>query len=282
MSVDKFGRHQSRLFQASIRGLPGVGFKTTAEGDYDMSSKRLRMVGEPNEDNDAVTMKYVTENSLPLKKVDTNNTFFDANKRVIRNLKEPINRTDAVNKVYMDSRIPLLNYDGWHFFNKRLVNVGEPKLGNDAVNKAYVEKQIPIRDDGKWDFSDMRLSNVAAPTLDGDCINLSFLKNNVLNPLTSIKETALALDTTADAYDAKGKCITNLRDAVKENEAVNLHLINAFRESIEKKFSDMQDKFEDELSSMAYLIAQRLNDPQRRRTPPTTKQKPWRSNFDNY
>lgn len=56
----------------------------------------------------------------------------------------------------------------------------------------------------------MRLSNTAAPTLDNNRVNLSFLKNHVLNPLTFAKETALALDTTEDAYGVNGKVITNV------------------------------------------------------------------------
>lgn len=281
MSVDKFGRHQTSTLQARLRGPPGVGFKTTAEGDYDMNSKRLRMVGKPQDVDDAVTVNYINDNCLQLKKADETRIFFDASKQVIRNLKEPVENSDAVNKIYIDERIVAHNNDGWDFRKSRLLNVGEPKSSTDAVNKAYVEKQVPARGTEEWNFNNMRLSNIAAPMLDNDSVNLSFLKTHVTNYLTSIKETALALDTTNDVYDAKGKCITNMRDAVSENDAVNLHILNAFRENIETKLKDMWNQFEDEMSSLAYYLAHRFNDPLNRQAP-TEKQRPWRNNFPVY
>ena len=45
-------------------GLPGVGFKLTDDGNYDIDGKRLTNVGEPTGDNDATTKAYFeSENS---------------------------------------------------------------------------------------------------------------------------------------------------------------------------------------------------------------------------
>ena len=52
-----------------IRGLPGVGFKLTGDGDYDINNKKLRNVASPQTNNDASTKTYVdVEVSKTLKK----------------------------------------------------------------------------------------------------------------------------------------------------------------------------------------------------------------------
>ena len=52
-----FNEHSSTHFAKGIHGAPGVGFNLTADGSYDMVSKKLRNVGTP-------TLKqYVDENS---------------------------------------------------------------------------------------------------------------------------------------------------------------------------------------------------------------------------
>ena len=46
------------------KGQPGVGFKLTDEGNYNIDGKRLTNVGEPIGDNDATTKAYFeSENS---------------------------------------------------------------------------------------------------------------------------------------------------------------------------------------------------------------------------
>ena len=54
MSVDIFGRHIDQAKSAG--GPPGVGYKVTTEGQYDIDNKRLCNVAEPNEINDAVNL----------------------------------------------------------------------------------------------------------------------------------------------------------------------------------------------------------------------------------
>ena len=50
--------------QCGLPGLPGVGFKLTDDGNYDIDGKRLTNVGEQTGDNDATTKAYFeSENS---------------------------------------------------------------------------------------------------------------------------------------------------------------------------------------------------------------------------
>ena len=41
------------------QGLPGIGFKLTDDGDFDIDSKRLTDVGKPVDSGDATTKAYV-------------------------------------------------------------------------------------------------------------------------------------------------------------------------------------------------------------------------------
>lgn len=70
MSIDKFGRtvnnHNVSKFGSSvknsavaIRGPPGVGFKRTADGDYDMQNKRLVNVVVGKDKRDAINKDYL-------------------------------------------------------------------------------------------------------------------------------------------------------------------------------------------------------------------------------
>ena len=50
-------------FARGIQGAPGVGFSLTADGNYDMTGKKLTNVGTPTPNTDAGTKKYVDDNS---------------------------------------------------------------------------------------------------------------------------------------------------------------------------------------------------------------------------
>ena len=56
--------HQS--FLRGLRGSPGVGFSLTRDGNYDMTYKKLKNVGEGLESSDAIT-KHKLEVSMNIK-----------------------------------------------------------------------------------------------------------------------------------------------------------------------------------------------------------------------
>lgn len=60
MSVDVFGRQLTH--SKDLRGPPGVGYKLTADGQYDVESKRLCNIADPQLPNDAVN--YTTLKNL--------------------------------------------------------------------------------------------------------------------------------------------------------------------------------------------------------------------------
>ena len=54
MSIDVFGRRLSRA--AGSRGPPGIGYKLTNNGQFDLENKRLCNVAPANELNDVVNL----------------------------------------------------------------------------------------------------------------------------------------------------------------------------------------------------------------------------------
>lgn len=66
MSVDIFGRYLKRGVvgsnsAAGARGPPGVGFKLTADNQYDIEHKKLRNVSSPNQLLDAVNLETLQQ-----------------------------------------------------------------------------------------------------------------------------------------------------------------------------------------------------------------------------
>jgi hypothetical protein len=60
-SIDKFGRQKvsGNLRGQLMRGPPGIGFKLTKWGNFDIEGKRICNVGEPIDRSDAVTLGYL-------------------------------------------------------------------------------------------------------------------------------------------------------------------------------------------------------------------------------
>lgn len=58
MSVDVFGRSLNRT--TFKRGPPGIGFRITRDGQYDLENKRLCNIAAAEEDNDAVNLTLLT------------------------------------------------------------------------------------------------------------------------------------------------------------------------------------------------------------------------------
>ena len=137
-------------FAKGIQGAPGVGFRLTADGNYDMSKKRLTNVGAPSDNADAATKKYVDDNREssggPSKTstltIDSNIDMKDRFR--ILNLKHPVDADEPATKQYSDSRY--LDRDGSRTMignldlnNNKIIKVGAPTGEGDAATKKYVD-----------------------------------------------------------------------------------------------------------------------------------------------
>ena len=95
-------------FAKGIQGAPGVGFSLTADGNYDISGKKLTNVGAPSNNTDAATKKYVDDNSgggSPTTTRLTVDSNIDMKNRFrILNLKHPVDADEPATKQYSDSK----------------------------------------------------------------------------------------------------------------------------------------------------------------------------------
>ena len=150
-----FNEHSSNHYQFAkgVQGAPGVGFNLTSDGNYDMNGKKLTNVGEPTDDKDAASKKYVDTNSgggkTSLLTIDSNIDMKDTYR--ILNLKSPSDADEPVTKNYAESNF--FKRDGSqpmtgdvNMNNKKIKNLSSPTDNDDAANKKYV-------DDSKTDGS---------------------------------------------------------------------------------------------------------------------------------
>ena len=119
----------------------------TADGNYDMTAKKLTNVGAPTDDKDAATKKYVDDNvtsggggppATSKLVVDSNIDMKDQYR--LLNLKSSLDDNEPATKSYADSTF--LNIDGskamngnLNMANKKIVSLSTPAINNDAATK---------------------------------------------------------------------------------------------------------------------------------------------------
>ena len=185
-----------------VKGLPGVGFKLTDAGDYDIQNKKLRNVASPETNNDVTTKSYVDNKALLV---------------------------DGSNKM-----LGALNMD-----NRRIENIAPARHGfSDAVsslhlhnfyfdlntNDGKIEAQNPI------DMKDQKISNLAEGTDNSDAITKHQLETGLAPKANKTelsnylkKDGSIALTNNLDLGDNK---IVNVKEATSGTDAVNFTQLN--------------------------------------------------------
>ena len=185
-----------------VKGLPGVGFKLTDAGDYDMQNKKLRNVASPETNNDATTKSYVDNKALL---VDGSNKMLGAlnmdNRRIENVAPARHGFSDAVSSVHLTT----------FFFDLN-------------TNDGKIEAQNPI------DMKNEKISNLAEGTDNSDAITKHQLqtglapkadKTELSNYLK--KDGSIALTNNLDLGDNK---IVNVKEATSGTDAVNFTQLN--------------------------------------------------------
>ena len=145
-------------FAKGVQGSPGVGFRLTVDGNYDISGKKLTNVGAPSSNSDAATKKYVDDNSSSVDlsgylKADGSVTAtgaLDMGSKKITKIATPTAVDDGATKKYVDDLVPdLSDYiekDGsvimtgnFNLGNKKIINLATPSSNTDAATKKYVD-----------------------------------------------------------------------------------------------------------------------------------------------
>ena len=185
-----------------VKGLPGVGFKLTDDGDYDIQNKKLRNVASPETNNDVTTKSYVDNKALL---VDGSNKMLGAlnmdNRRVENIAPARHGQSDAVSSLHLHNFYFDLN-----------------------TNDGKIEAQNPI------DMKDQKISNLAEGTDNSDAITKHQLetglapkadKTELSNHLK--KDGSIALTNNLDLGDNK---IVNVKEATSGTDAVNFTQLN--------------------------------------------------------
>jgi len=167
-------------------GPPGVGFKLTLDGNYDMESKILKHCKNPVDDQDVSTKRYVLnelENKYQnlkeaIKSAKTNIDdsflgFVNETSEKIKRLNDTLKNELAKNYLY--------SQDGLIFDAKdrRIGNVKDPIESKHVVNRRYLEKKTLILKTNVYDADNKKISNVADPIKNKDVATKEYVDRKV-------------------------------------------------------------------------------------------------------
>ena len=175
MTIDKFGRSRQKHNGDASKGPKGEGFNLTPDGDYDMQSKRLCNLKRPLADDDAVSKRFMKENTVFL----NDKGYFDANNSILQHLASPLNADDAVTKSYVDYKT--IPFTSEHYFmgNKMLRGVRDGIEGSDAVNlsmlKSQTEPSLKLVDSNYYNCQSKQLKYCGEPTALDDAVNINYI-----------------------------------------------------------------------------------------------------------
>ena len=183
-----------------IKGLPGVGFKLTSDGDYDISNKKLTNVASPQTNNDASTKSYVDSEVFKTLKLDGSNAMTGAlnmNNRRIENVGPGRHgTTDVLTHLQLEAFYFDLNTDSGNIEaqnpinmkNKKISNLAEGTNNSDAITKhqlqtglvskadktelaSYLKRDGSISVTSDFDFGDNKITKVGNGTQSTDVVN---------------------------------------------------------------------------------------------------------------
>lgn len=201
------------------QGLPGIGFKQTPEGNFNIDDKRLVNVAKPEEDADAVIKKYADDELY--KKADT--TSHDnlkaelANKEDLQTLnvqtfQSKIRIPDFDSASQDNQEVVILTHIRQTYLNKKAGGIVENviRFAGDADNKRQVLRLgTPLRDDAVTSkaYVDAELAEK----------HDAFDQSDSLNRKTGgTMEGAITFDSTKSHYDRQ---VNGLGDPATNNSA---------------------------------------------------------------
>ena len=137
---DHVGHIKTGIGLPGPRGPPGIGFSVDGDGNYNIETKRLTNVGQPQANTDASTKSYVDGEVNKTLKLDGSNKMLgalDMNSRRIENVAPGRHNTaDALTHLQFEAFYYDLNTDSGNIEaqnpinmkNKRILGVKDPIL----------------------------------------------------------------------------------------------------------------------------------------------------------
>ena len=229
-----------------VKGLPGVGFKLTDAGDYDMQNKKLRNVASPETNNDATTKSYVDNKALL---VDGSNKMLGAlnmdNRRVENIAPARHGQSDAVSSLHLHNFYFDLNTNDGKIEAQNPIDMKDQKISNlaegtdnsDAITKHQLETGLAPKADktelsnylkrdgtvsvtGNFDFGDNIITKVGNGSQSTDAVNKGYI-DTALAVKPNVNQVVLrdgSQDMTGNLNMSRKK-IVNLADPTGRNDA---------------------------------------------------------------
>ena len=231
-----------------VKGLPGVGFKLTDAGDYNMQNKKLRNVASPETNNDVTTKSYVDNKALL---VDGSNKMLGAlnmdNRRIENVAPARHGFSDAVSSLHLHTFFFDLNTNDGKIEaqnpidmkNEKISNLAEGTDNSDAITKHQLETGLAPKADktelsnylkrdgtvsvtGTFDFGDNIITKAGNGSQSTDVVNKGYIDTE-LAAKPNINQVVLrdgSQDMTGD-LDMNNKKIVNLADPIGANDVTN-------------------------------------------------------------
>ena len=216
-----------------VKGLPGVGFKLTDNGDYDMRNKKLRNVGSPQTNDDATTKSYVDSEVNKTLKLDGSSSMLGAlnmdNRRIENVAPARHGFSDTVSSLHLNTYYMDFNVDDdklemqnpIDMMDQRIENVKHARLNQkDAMSyKFFTDNFVKPGYHGDIDCQGRRFYNIGNVTNEDQLTttqdaNTRFLRKDGTNNMSS-------------DLDMNNKRVINVANPTANTDAVNKqYLVN--------------------------------------------------------
>ena len=229
-----------------VKGLPGVGFKLTDDGDYDIQNKKLRNVASPQTNDDATTKSYVDTEVDKTLKLDGSNKMLgvlDMDNRRIENVAPARHGfSDAVSSLHLHTFFFDLNTNDGKIEaqnpidmkNQKISNLAEGTDNSDAITKhqletglahktelaSYLKRDGSISVTSDFDFGDNKITKVGNGSQWTDVVNKGYIDTELFSK-PNVNQVVLrdgSQDMTGNLNMSQKK-IVNLADPTGINDA---------------------------------------------------------------
>ena len=234
-----------------VKELPGVGFKLTDDGDYDIQNKKLTNVASPQTNDDATTKSYVDTEVDKTLKLDGSNKMsgvLDMDNRRIENIAPARHGfSDAVSSLHLHTFFFDLNTNDGKIEaqnpidmkNEKISNLAEGTDNSDAITKhqletglapkadktelaSYLKRDGSISVTSDFDFGDNKITKVGNGTQSTDVVNKGYVDTELFAK-PNVNQVVLRDGSqymTGNLNMSQNK-ITNLKKASSGTDAVN-------------------------------------------------------------
>ena len=247
-------------------GLPGVGFKLTPSGDFDLQRKRLTNVAEGTGDSDAVTKHQVDTLKIQLKadslQIDGSSHMtgdldlrgqklinpgeIEMNRKLITNLNtDENNDLSAVNMITLKKfhpDVPAHTHEVTKDINlKELFNVIQSKqrslnelkthydslVSFEEVNENFLSRQEEFPMQTQLDMNHNSITNLKDPQFGGEAATKKYV-DDIETKLLSDVALELIKKIDIGEIDMKGERIINLGNPLYSSDAINTSYLHSF------------------------------------------------------